>query len=306
VGASVNDRHCLDSDGNPVPRIALCPERLYRSSHCFTQQNLSDLGIVTQIDLRHPRDLENIDLEGPTPKASNYRNTNLVPTCCTGLCIFLNMSCCTILKALCCSCGHDARSATITAALSAPEAQKPGSGFGLLYTTILKYSGPEVAEAFIDLCDPQNYPVLVHCIHGKDRTGVLVALALLVCGVPMDTVREDYNFSGNELHDAKGAGHLQHYMKPATQEVNLMASPSCAIQDCVSWIQANFGGCNENEAAANYLKHYGVTVEQLEAARHNLTVQDNQTGVGVEDESLCTEVTHPKMNTSTTDRSCCD
>ena len=167
-------------------------------------------------------------------------------------------------------------------------------------------AGPEVASGFIDLCNPQNYPVLIHCIHGKDRTGVLVALALLVCGNPMDTVREDYQFSGNELHDAKGAGQLQHYMKPATQEVNLMASPSCAIQDCIGWIQANFGGSNESEAAANYLKHYGVTAEQLEAVKHNLTVQDNQTQVGVESESSCTEVAHSEINTSTTERSCCD
>jgi protein-tyrosine phosphatase len=38
----------------------------------------------------------------------------------------------------------------------------------------------------------QPTPVLVHCTHGKDRTGVLVALLLHACGVPLDAICADY------------------------------------------------------------------------------------------------------------------
>lgn len=31
----------------------------------------------------------------------------------------------------------------------------------------------------------KNYPVLVHCIHGKDRTGLIIMLLLLICDVPI-------------------------------------------------------------------------------------------------------------------------
>lgn len=31
--------------------------------------------------------------------------------------------------------------------------------------------------------DADNYPVLVHCIHGKDRTGLIVMLIMLLCSV---------------------------------------------------------------------------------------------------------------------------
>ena len=31
--------------------------------------------------------------------------------------------------------------------------------------------------------DEDNYPVLVHCIHGKDRTGLIVMLIMLLCSV---------------------------------------------------------------------------------------------------------------------------
>ncbi len=37
-----------------------------------------------------------------------------------------------------------------------------------------------------------NLPVIVHCLGGKDRTGVTAALLLTVLGVPWATVREDY------------------------------------------------------------------------------------------------------------------
>lgn len=32
--------------------------------------------------------------------------------------------------------------------------------------------------------EEKNYPVLVHCIHGKDRTGLIIMLLLLLCDVP--------------------------------------------------------------------------------------------------------------------------
>ena len=41
----------------------------------------------------------------------------------------------------------------------------------------------EVAKALRVFVDHNNYPVLVHCIHGKDRTGLIVMLIMLLCSV---------------------------------------------------------------------------------------------------------------------------
>lgn len=41
-----------------------------------------------------------------------------------------------------------------------------------------------IAKAIRVLRDSRNFPVLVHCIHGKDRTGLLVMLILLLCDIP--------------------------------------------------------------------------------------------------------------------------
>ena len=45
---------------------------------------------------------------------------------------------------------------------------------------------------------PQG-PSIVHCAAGKDRTGVVIAIALHVIGVPRDTIVADYAATGERL-----------------------------------------------------------------------------------------------------------
>lgn len=37
-----------------------------------------------------------------------------------------------------------------------------------------------------------HLPALVHCAHGKDRTGVVIMLLLMACGVPHEAIVQDY------------------------------------------------------------------------------------------------------------------
>ena len=56
--------------------------------------------------------------------------------------------------------------------------------------------GPDhIAKAISFVADPANHPIVVHCLAGKDRTGVVVALILSLLGVDDDTVAEDYALS---------------------------------------------------------------------------------------------------------------
>ena len=36
--------------------------------------------------------------------------------------------------------------------------------------------------------DPRNHPIMLHCSHGKDRTGVTTAVLLAILGAPRDSV----------------------------------------------------------------------------------------------------------------------
>lgn len=53
----------------------------------------------------------------------------------------------------------------------------------------------ELSRFFEKLLNPSNYPVLVLCNAGKDRTGVVIALALMAVGVSKKTVMKDYMLS---------------------------------------------------------------------------------------------------------------
>ena len=46
-------------------------------------------------------------------------------------------------------------------------------------------------------------PVLVHCVAGKDRTGLVIAAVLVLCGVPEEVIEKDYLTSSGTLEPAK-------------------------------------------------------------------------------------------------------
>jgi protein-tyrosine phosphatase len=50
------------------------------------------------------------------------------------------------------------------------------------------------------LSETANQPVVIHCLGGKDRTGVVSALLLALLGVPWATVRDDY-LRSNEFYE---------------------------------------------------------------------------------------------------------
>ena len=54
---------------------------------------------------------------------------------------------------------------------------------------------PQLATILRDLSEPGGLPALVHCTHGKDRTGITVAITLRAVGVPQETVVQGYMLS---------------------------------------------------------------------------------------------------------------
>ena len=59
-----------------------------------------------------------------------------------------------------------------------------------VYWWILCDQSAELRQA-IEAC-VASPPTLVHCAHGKDRTGVLIAVMLHICGASLDTIAQDY------------------------------------------------------------------------------------------------------------------
>jgi protein-tyrosine phosphatase len=70
------------------------------------------------------------------------------------------------------------------------------------YTRVLLDSNaPLYGDILRRLAERDNLPALIHCSAGKDRTGIAIALLLLVLGVPEDVVVADYTLS-NHYYDS--------------------------------------------------------------------------------------------------------
>ncbi len=106
--------------------------------------------------------------------------------------------------------------------------------------------------------------VLVHCMAGKDRTGLVSALLLRIAGVSVDDVAEDYAVSERNLLPL-----WQAWLESADDEVErrrrlrMAATPAAAMTGVLHEL-ARSGG------EAEYLRAAGVTPEELEAVRARL------------------------------------
>jgi len=78
-----------------------------------------------------------------------------------------------------------------------------------LATDTLDHSGPELREALECFLDPSGLPVLIHCTQGKDRTGIVVILALMIARVPDEAIDFDYQLSDTELQPEKASRLLE-------------------------------------------------------------------------------------------------
>lgn len=64
-----------------------------------------------------------------------------------------------------------------------------------VYGLIVSKSSAELRDAFELAASAESLPLLVHCTHGKDRTGVLIAMLLHICGASRETIAAEYALS---------------------------------------------------------------------------------------------------------------
>jgi protein tyrosine/serine phosphatase len=79
--------------------------------------------------------------------------------------------------------------------ISAEDGEHPAATWYLSY---LRHRPDSVVAALSDIAEGPG-AVLVHCAAGKDRTGVVIALALEVAGVPREEILADYLRTGERI-----------------------------------------------------------------------------------------------------------
>jgi Tyrosine phosphatase family len=86
---------------------------------------------------------------------------------------------------------------------------------------------------------PSVSPVVVHCVQGKDRTGMLSMLCQAVVGVDDETIADDYHRSESEL--SSGAAAVARAYPGKIDRRFFSGAPRQVMLDTLAWLRARHG-----------------------------------------------------------------
>ena len=160
------------TDGRTTaPGVLVRSDNLQGLNDKDVRRLVDDVGVRTVLDLRTPTEVRS---EGPGPLVAEglrHVNLDLIPTW-----------------------DDEVASDRIV-----PHEQREEGDLSHFYLTYLDQMPQSVVDALRVIADAASGPVVVHCAAGKDRTGVIVALALAVAGVERDAIVADYALTGERI-----------------------------------------------------------------------------------------------------------
>ncbi|MFF2387258.1 tyrosine-protein phosphatase [Agromyces sp. NPDC058104] len=146
-----------------------------------------------------------------------------------------------------------------------------GISLEALYERIVTQHASVVVSALREIANAGDRAVIVHCTAGKDRTGVVVALALMAVGADRESVIDDYarteaNLAGEWLEEMVEM--IGRYGVPDTPALRTLmgGSPREAIEGVLDSVERAHGSTRE------YLLASGLELGEL-AALETLLVE---------------------------------
>jgi protein tyrosine/serine phosphatase len=122
-----------------------------------------------------------------------------------------------------------------------------------------------VAAAVRAVAEAPEGGVVVHCVGGKDRTGLLTALLLHLAGVPTDEIAADYALSEERLRPRHEAWFEAAETDAERRRLERIAqTPPEAITGVFDELERRYG------SVEGYLRAAGVDDEDLARARSRL------------------------------------
>ena len=125
----------------------------------------------------------------------------------------------------------------------------------------LDNSTSEIREIFKLLAESSNHPTLIHCTQGKDRTGLVVLLLLLLLHVPLEVISTDYAASENEL-ESERESRLKEIRRIGLGD-DFAACPAGFVQEIAEHLQKVYGGVD------GYLRRIGVDERTANRVKDN-------------------------------------
>ena len=135
-------------------------------------------------------------------------------------------------------------------------------GLMMLNELLLRFGAPGIKHV-LDLCaEKERHPIAFYCTAGKDRTGMLTAIILSLCGVKPEDIVEDYSLSANVYaemndHQAMVGALSQRSLDPKT----FLGAPPQAMRDTLVAIEEHYG------SVEGYCNWIGFGPEQQQKLR---------------------------------------
>lgn len=131
------------------------------------------------------------------------------------------------------------------------------------YEPMLEVAAPAIASLFALLAEEERYPLVIHCVAGKDRTGLLSALILRVLGVDDELIVADYAATA-EIRPSPGT--LRQMLGDYGRNIDdlprdVWQSPPEVMRSTLRTLDERFG------STEHYLAEIGVFDEHVEALR---------------------------------------
>ncbi len=131
------------------------------------------------------------------------------------------------------------------------------------YETMIEMSGQRVAAIFDALASSPR-SVLFHCMAGRDRTGLVAALALSLAGVADGEIEDDYLVSDERMQPRYAIWRVPLNATQIERFRRTEREARASIRAALARVRAGWGG------VARYLAAHGLAAERLEALRAEL------------------------------------
>jgi protein-tyrosine phosphatase len=134
-----------------------------------------------------------------------------------------------------------------------------------VYGAFLERFQEKFAEAVGAAAESPEGAVLVHCVGGKDRTGLVSAFLLRLAGVAPDVVADDYGVSEANLLPRDGSWIAEaRDERERERRSRIASSPRDAMARVLEDVEARWGGVEQ------YLRAGGLDAADVAAARRRL------------------------------------
>lgn len=139
-------------------------------------------------------------------------------------------------------------------------------GLTMLNDLLLRFGAPGIKHV-LDLCaERERHPIAFYCTAGKDRTGVITAIIVSLCGAKAADIVEDYSLSANVYaemndHQAMVGALSQRSLDPKT----FLGAPPQVMADTLLSIEENYG------SVEGYCDFIGFGAEQREKLKKAMT-----------------------------------